>query len=121
MKFWVALFTLSLSIPVMAETLTRSQWDALVDGVRESTRGLLNACVNSGDFVRCAKTSGIHCDNIAEKVTEDYRCVTRTTIEFAVDKSVPPAISENFNVTFRVFYAGERWNIGPESIGRVVN
>lgn len=43
MKFWVSLFALLISIPVLSDTLTRIQSDAVVDGVRDSTRGLLNA------------------------------------------------------------------------------
>ncbi len=121
MRFWIAIFALSLSIPTMADKLVRAQWDALVDGVRASTRGLLETCTNSGDFVQCAKASGIRCENISEKATQDYRCVTQTTIKFAVERSDIPAVSETLEVTFRAFYSGERWKIGPESIGRVVN
>lgn len=105
---------------VGAVPLNKDQSRALVDGVRESTRSLLTACVSSEAFTRCATNSGIRCSNIAEKAARDYRCVTRVAITFAIDDSDPPALSQVWEVNFRVFYARERWNIGPERIGSVV-
>lgn len=121
MKIWAGLIALSLSIPVLSDSLARNQSDALVNGVKETTRALLEACALSDEFVRCAEASGIHCERIAEKAAQDYRCVTRATIEFTTNKSAPPAISEIWEVTFRAFYADERWNVGPETISRVVD
>ena len=119
MKLLIGFAAILISIPVLADSLTRDQSAAVVDGVKESTRSLLRACVSSEDFVRCTQDSGIQCENIAEKAAQDYRCVTRATIEFRINKSVPPEISEIWEVTFRAFYAGDRWNVGPESITRV--
>lgn len=121
MKIWVGLIALSLSIPALSEPVTRNQSHALVDGVKEATRALLISCTHSEDFVRCAETSGIHCENIAEKSVLDYRCVSRATLEFTIDKSAPPALSEIWEVAFLAFYADERWNVGPESISRAVD
>lgn len=121
MKFWLSATALSFSVPVLSDSLTRSQSDALVEGVRETARTILTACAASEDLARCAEASGIRCERIAEKAAEGYRCVTRATTAFAVDGITPPTISETWEVSFRVFYAKERWNIGPESIGRVVN
>ena len=120
MKLLISIAAIAISMSVLSDTLTKEQSHAVVDGVRESTRSLLRACVSSENFVRCTEDSGIQCENIAEKAAQDYRCVTRATIEFRIEKSVPPQISEIWEVTFRAFYAGERWNVGPESIARVV-
>jgi hypothetical protein len=119
MKLLIGLAAILISIPVLSDTLTRDQSDAVVDGLKESTRSLLRACVSSEDFARCTQDSGIHCENIAEKSVQDYRCVTRAKIEFRINKSVPAEISEIWEVTFRAFYAGEQWSVGPESITRV--
>ncbi len=91
MKFLVGLVTFSIAVPVLSDT------------------------------VQCASDSGIRCENTAIEAAQDYRCVTQATMEFRKDLSSPSDISETFNVTFRVFYAGERWNVGPDSISRVVN
>lgn len=115
------LFLTSAFLPLMvaANPLTRDQSHSLVDGVRESTRSLLSACVASEDFTKCAMDSGIRCSNLAEKAARDYLCVTRATIGFAIDGSTAPTLSTTWEVNFRVFFARERWNIGPERIGRV--
>ena len=121
MRFWIGLLAFTISIPAVPDSLTRSQWDAILDGVRKSTKSLLYACTDSSDFVLCAQSNGIRCENVREKAAEDYRCATRTTTEFAHDKSSGPSISEILEVNYRVYYDGEVWSIGPESIGRVVN
>lgn len=52
MRLLIGLATILISIPVLSDTLNRDQSDAVADGVKESTRSLLEACVSTEDFVR---------------------------------------------------------------------
>jgi len=121
MKFWAAIVISSLSFSVQADTITRDQSDAVVQGIRAATTGLLESCQESDDFESCAEANGIRCENISEKSAKDYRCETRATIEFASDGSTPAAISAVWGVTFRAFYLDDLWHFGPERIGSVID
>ncbi len=120
MKLVVGFTVVLFSTSALSDTLTKDQSDAVVDGLKESTRSLLRACLSSESFASCAENSGIDCEKFSEGADQDYRCTTRAKIEYAVHESAPPGISEVWEVTFRVFFSGKRWNIGPVTISRVV-
>lgn len=121
MSRYVISFVLLLSTASAADTLTRTQFDALVDGARATTRALLNSCTDPDDFVSCTRASGIRCEKVEEETAQDYRCVTYTAVRVAIEKAGPSAVSETLEVTYRAIYANDKWSIGPQSIGRVVN
>jgi hypothetical protein len=117
MRISVVSIALLLTIMALADTGNRVQAQA----AKEMTRSLLWHCLSADSFQGCSSENGVQCQDVADGGNPDYRCVTYVSIHFSEDRQrpAPPGVSTELKVVFRVFFASQKWNVGPVSMTSV--